>query len=130
MGFNTYPAWYNDVPVDPELGWSWESQIPAVAETIANLSSWMQGTYPGKAFYISELGAGALPGWADQMSGYWTASYAARLLDAGARAVLQDGNWSGIALWQLMDQRTYNGPGSLSRPRAFNNKGVRVFGSP
>ena len=67
---------------------------------------------------------GALPGWTDELGGYWSQSYQARILSAGATRVVQDDRWSGIALWQLMDQRVYNGAEALSRPRAFNNKGT------
>lgn len=114
MGLNTYPAWYSAAPVDPNLGWTWESQIPSVSSTLATFSAWMRTTHADKPFYVSELGAGAIPGWHDQIGGYWTETYAARVIDAGAREVIADGNWSGIAIWQLMDQRTYNGPGSVS----------------
>ena len=113
MGLNTYPAWYTAAAVDPSLGWTWESQVPFVAQTLTTFSEWMQATYPGKPYYVSELGAGSIPGWHDQLSGYWTETYAARILDAGARTVVADSNWSGIALWQLMDQRVYNGPGAV-----------------
>ena len=84
----------------------------------------MGATHPTKPFLVSELGAGAVPGWNDELGGYWSGSYQARILYAGAAHVVADARWSGIALWQLMDQRVYNGVGSLSRPRAFNNKGT------
>ena len=71
----------------------------------------------------AELGAGALPGWVDELGGYWSQSYQARILSAGASRCVGDARWSGVALWQLMDQRVYNGVEALSRPRAFNNKG-------
>lgn len=124
MGLNTYPGWYNAAAIDPAVGWSREPNIALVAETLDAFKSWMAATHPGKPFMVSELGAGAIPGWVDEIGGYWSESYQARLLFAGASHVVHDDAWSGIALWQLMDQRVYNGPGSLSRPRAFNNKGT------
>ncbi len=84
----------------------------------------MATAHSGKPYFVSEVGAGAIPGWRDAMAGYWSEAYQARLLNAAVRAVVGDEACSGVAVWQLMDQRTYNGPGALSRPRSFNNKGV------
>ena len=125
LGFNLYPAWYNPAPGgDPALGWDRAAQLAAVPQALDNLAEWMGATHPGKAFMVSELGAGAVPGWVDELGGYWSQSYQARILSAGASRCVADARWSGIALWQLMDQRVYNGVEALSRPRAFNNKGT------
>jgi beta-glucuronidase len=124
MGLNTYPGWYNAAAVDPAIGWARAPNLALVAEALDAFKAWMAAQHPGKPFMVSELGAGAIPGWQDELGGYWSESYQARLLYAGAAHVVQDDAWSGIALWQLMDQRVYNGAGALSRPRAFNNKGT------
>jgi len=124
LGFNLYPGWYNVAPFDPEVGWDREAQFSYVTSSLDALATWMGTVHAGKPFLVSELGAGALPGWTDELGGYWSQSYQARILSAGATRVVQDDRWSGIALWQLMDQRVYNGAEALSRPRAFNNKGT------
>ena len=124
MGLNTYPGWYTPAAAGAAGGWQRAPNVALVPQTLDAFKAWMAATHPGKPFMVSELGAGAIPGWSDELSGYWTESYQARILFAGAAHVAGDDAWSGIALWQLMDQRVYNGPGALSRPRAFNNKGT------
>ena len=125
MGLNAYPGWYNPAATDPAVGaWQRAPNVALVAEALDAFKSWMSSQHPGKPFMVSELGAGAIPGWHDELGGYWSESYQARILFAGASHVVRDDAWSGIALWQLMDQRVYNGAEALSRPRAFNNKGT------
>ena len=125
LGFNLYPGWYNAAPAgDATQGWDRDIQLAYVRDALDALATWMATAHPGKPFYVSELGAGAIPGWHDEMGGYWSESYQARVLYAGASHVANDTRWSGIALWQLMDQRVYQGAAALSRPRSFNNKGT------
>jgi beta-glucuronidase len=124
LGFNLYPAWYSPAAVDARTGWTWQAQIGAPAVALSAIADWMGVEHPGRPFFVSEVGAGGVPGWRDALAGYWSEAYQARLLSGAVQAVLSDVRWSGVAVWQLFDQRTYNGPEALSRPRAFNNKGV------
>ena len=125
LGFNLYPGWYSEAPgSDASVGWDRAAQLAYVPAALDALAAWMGAQHPGKAFMVSELGAGALPGWVDEAGGYWSQSYQARVLSAGATRAVGDARWSGIALWQLFDQRVYTGTGALGRPRSFNNKGT------
>jgi beta-glucuronidase len=124
LGFNLYPGWYSPAPIDPRTGWTWQPQLAAPAAALNEIAAWMRSAHAGKPFFVSEVGAGGIPGWRDALAGYWSEAYQARLLSASVQTVARDEAWSGVAVWQLFDQRTYNGPESLSRPRGFNNKGV------
>ncbi len=117
-------GWYNTVDVTGNIQEDIEAQVAYVPQALDQIASWMGANHPSVPFFVSEIGAGSVPGWVDQMRGMWTEAYAARLLSAGAQHVVHDPRWSGIALWQLMDQRVYNINGALSRPRSFNNKGT------
>lgn len=123
-GFNLYPGWYSVGPQSGNIQADTASGVALVATDLDALATWMGAAHPTSPFFVSEIGAGSVPGWTDEMGGVWTEAYAGRLLSAAAQTVVRDDRWSGIALWQLMDQRTYNGVGALSRPRAFNNKGT------
>jgi len=75
----------------------------------ARAAHW-QAARPGKpSSHVSELGAGAIPGWHGPGERLLDGDVRAiRVVGAGRAQLVADGNWSGIALWQLMDQRTYN----------------------
>lgn len=126
LGFNTYPGWYTAAPGTPSgnVQADIEANVASVATTLAALAAWMGTAHPAMPFFVSEIGAGSIPGWADEQRGMWTDLYAARIVGAAAAAVLGDARFSGIALWQLMDQRVYNVNSALTRPRSFNNKGT------
>lgn len=122
--FNIYPGWYNVGTITGNIQADIASSVALVESTLDGLATWMTATHPTLPFFVSETGAGSIPGWTDEMHGMWTQAYAARLISASSQICMRDSRWSGIALWQLMDQRVYNINEALSRPRAFNNKGT------
>jgi beta-glucuronidase len=114
VSINCYPGWYVGEIAD----------IPAELDRIvAHLDSTGQA---GKPLIISEIGAGAVPGWRDWNEDRWTEQYQAKLLDAVIRHLfVEQDRACGLSIWQFCDCRTSElGWKALGRPRGFNNKGI------
>ncbi len=110
ISINTYPGWY--------IGGL--SDIPDTIDGI--LTHLENNAIADKPVIISEIGAGAIPGWRDMNYDCWTEQYQARLLEAVIRHLFFDRQRvSGLSIWLYNDFRT---KASLTRPRGFNNKGV------
>lgn len=75
---------------------------------------------------ISEIGAGAIPGWRDWNKARWSEQYQAQLLEVVIKHLFEDRDrYCGLSLWQFGDCRTPElAARILGRPRGFNNKGV------
>lgn len=114
VAINCYPGWYvGEIP-----------DIPAHLDSIvARLDEVGQGNKP---LIISEIGAGAIPGWRDWNGARWTEQYQVELLDMVIRHLfVDDDRTAGISLWQFCDCRTSEaGFKIMRRPRGFNNKGI------
>ena len=110
LGPSAGPGWYTGEMTD----------IPALLDRImAHLDT---GVAAEKPIIISEIGAGAIPGWRDAHNERWTEQYQARLLEAIIRHLFVDRQRvCGLSIWLYNDFRT---PASMGRPRGFNDKGV------
>jgi beta-glucuronidase len=114
VSINTYPGWYHgeieDIP----------SLLDAIVERLAEKG---QGNKP---LIISEIGAGAIPGWRDWNEARWTEQYQVRLLETVIRHLFETSDRAcGLAVWQYCDLRTSESARkALGRPRDFNNKGI------
>lgn len=109
VSMNLYPQWYLDT--DP-------------ADYLQEVFEWIQTTPgKGKPFIVSEIGAGAVPGFFSPASPKWSENRQADILDEQLKAVLSHPACSGVFIWQFADGRV---PDSqfFSRPRCMNNKGV------
>jgi beta-glucuronidase len=114
VSVNCYPGWYRGEIAD----------IPAYLDgVVAHLAKTGHGDKP---LIISEIGAGAVPGWRDWHGCRWTEQYQARLLDAViGHLFVQRDRFSGLSIWQFCDCRSSEMTSRiLGRPRGFNNKGV------
>jgi len=114
VSVNTYPGWYHGEIED----------IPGLLDAIfARLAEMGQGDKP---LIISEIGAGAIPGWRDWNETRWTEQYQVRLLDTVIRHLFETSDRAcGLAIWQYCDLRTsQSARKALGRPRDFNNKGI------
>lgn len=114
VSINCYPGWYgSDIDSIPE-------DIDCI---LTHLDHHGQVTKP---IIISEIGAGAIPGWRDWNAARWSEQYQAKLL----RTVIQHlftnrHRVSGLCLWQFCDCRSSEAVQKiLGRPRGFNNKGI------
>lgn len=110
ISINTYPGWYTG-----EL-----DEIPTELDRLmAHLDA---GAAAHKPILISEIGAGAIPGWRDAHQGRWTEQYQAQLLEIIIRHLfVTRGRVCGLSIWLYNDFRS---PDSIWRPRGLNDKGV------
>jgi len=113
ISFNCYPGWYT----------ASLAEMPQYIDGI--LEHIDQSGFRDKPVILSEIGAGAVPGFRDWNASYWSEEYQARLLDQVLRCCRSRPRLSGVAVWQFTDCRT-GGPAerALRRPRGFNNKGI------
>lgn len=118
VSINQYPGWY---PADPNLERPLSEIDPLIDRLLAHLAAAGQGDKP---FIISEMGAGAIYGWRDELEAHWSEQYQAAYLDILCRRVVSDPRIAGLAIWQFCDCRTYSDGHALGRPRSFNNKGT------
>lgn len=111
---NTYPGWYfGDI-----------AGIPAELDRIAaHVDALGHGDKP---LVISEIGAGAVPGWNDANRSLWTEDYQAELLTTVVDHILEaQDRISGLAIWVLGDFKTTEHRAMLlTRPRGVNDKGL------
>lgn len=112
IAINTYPGWYfHTIDEIPEF----------LGKIEARLDETGQG---GKPLIISEIGAGAIPGWRDWNESRWTEQYQSRLLHTTIDYMFRrSARYTGLAIWLFGDARTGDDK-ALGRPRQFNNKGV------
>lgn len=110
VSINIYPQWYHNTPIPEAL----EKKL---SETGVN-----QGE--GKPLIISEIGAGAIPGYHDPFGeAKWSEERQASILRSQIETVLAQPGCSGVFLWQFADVRVDESWFS-NRPRTMNNKGI------
>ncbi|MBO5055455.1 MAG: hypothetical protein J6C64_03740 [Lachnospiraceae bacterium] len=109
VSLNIYPLWYHDA--EPE-------------EYLKEVYHWIQETPGnGKPFLVSEIGAGAIPGYITHNDVRWSENRQAEILERQLSAVLGFADASGVFIWQFCDCRVPDS-GFYGRPRCMNNKGV------
>jgi beta-glucuronidase len=114
VSVNTYPGWYFG-----GLG-----DIPAELDRIAAHVD--AAGHADKPLVISEIGAGAVPGWNDQFGSLWTEDYQTALLTTVVDHVLEgQDRISGLGIWVMGDfTTTAHREMALKRPRGVNDKGL------
>ncbi|MFP4107038.1 MAG: glycoside hydrolase family 2 protein [Phycisphaerae bacterium] len=112
---NCYPGWYRN-------------DISEIGEELDKFMAWPdEEGHSDKPMMISEIGAGALPGWRDWHEQRWTEQYQVRYLQEVINHLLGGGTdrACGLCIWQFGDIRTSETPGMMrGKPRGFNNKGL------
>jgi beta-glucuronidase len=114
ISINCYPGWYG-------------SEIDSIPEDIDRIITHIDNNgYHEKPIIISEIGAGAIPGWRDWNGARWSENYQAKLINTVIKYLFSDRNRvCGLSLWQFCDCRVSEAVQKiLGRPRGFNNKGV------
>lgn len=116
VSINHYPGWYKGDVAD----------IPAELDRIIAQVAASDAASANKPLILSELGAGAIPGWEDPHNGRWTETYQATVLEAAIEHLFTTRrDVTGLAIWQYCDVRTTEFvETALKRPRGFNNKGI------
>lgn len=109
VSMNIYPLWYHDSPAE---------------EYLAQVYEWVQ-TAGGadKPFLVSEIGAGAIPGYHAPGNPRWSEERQAEILHAQLEAVLGNRDTAGVFIWQFCDCRVPD-VCFRDRPRCMNNKGI------
>lgn len=111
VAFNTYPGWYHG---------GLDSAEPTAAGLVKNVRGSKLPGVKNKPIFISEFGAGALPGFNDLRCPKWSEDYQAKVLDADLAVFLHHPDIAGAAIWQFCDVRCTAG---AINPREMNNKG-------
>ena len=76
-----------------------------------------------KPVIISEIGAGALPGFEHYKPIKWSLSYQAELLERLISHIHKNSIFTGVCTWQFCDIRASQCRWT-DRPRGYNNKGI------
>jgi beta-glucuronidase len=118
ISVNSYPGWY----VHDNEKYRPLDEISMMIEKIEK--HLVDQGFTDKPFILSEIGAGAIYGWRDQLAVHWSEEYQADYLSEVCNKVINDDHISGLAIWHFADCRTYSSGRALFRPRAFNNKGI------
>jgi beta-glucuronidase len=110
VSINTYPGWY-------------VGEISEIPDRLEEIFAFLDDNLPSpKPVIISEIGAGAIPGWHDSNKGRWTEEYQAQLLEDVINFLFfKKKRVSGLSVWLFNDFRTKS---SVGRPRGYNNKGL------
>ena len=115
LSFNTYPGWYTSFEkanaicdIEPEL------------RDLAKYAN--RKDLKNKPLIIGEIGAPGIIG--DHSGARWSEDYQADLIETVMREFFRNKRYTGVALWQYCNIRTYITDGFLTRPRGFNNKGL------
>lgn len=118
ISVNRYPGWYAANTDEPRpLG-----EIEAEMNRLLNVLD--KRGFGDRPLLISEIGAGAIPGWHDVFRVHWSEEYQADYLQETCRVILNHPEILGLAVWHFSDCRTYASSRALGRPRSLNNKGV------
>ncbi len=118
ISVNNYPGWYAPAEAGTR---PLNTIVPHVDRILDHLAETGHGDKP---MIVSEIGAGAMYGWRDPLRAHWSEEYQADLLAVVCEKFAADDRITGLALWQFCDGRTYSDSRALTRPRAFNNKGL------
>ena len=110
VSWNIYPGWYLQ---------------ESPADFLARLLQWPDDHGGAeKPVIISEIGAGAIPGYHDPFRrAKWSEERQADILTDQLRAVLDNERITGVYVWQFADVPV-DESWAFSRPRTMNNKGV------
>lgn len=118
ISVNRYPGWYASNPDLPRPLKEIEAEMDRLLKSLAKRG------FGNRPVLISEIGAGAIPGWHDTFHVHWSEEYQADYVRESCRVILGNPEFLGLAVWHFSDCRTYASARALCRPRSLNNKGV------
>lgn len=120
IAMNIYPGWiggHKDYTT-PSIKWI-EGRVNSIAE-FTNREDLRH-----KPFILGEIGACGLYGCHDRADAQWSEEFQAGYFAEAIRAVFANPRYSGIALWQFFDTRSFvNGGEVRVKPRGFNCAGL------
>ena len=110
-GINCYPGWYT-------------GELKDISEFLKYVADdFARRGLDKKPLIISEIGAGAIPGFTHQWPVKWSEDYQAELLDAVLGDLKGQDSFAGVCIWQYCDMLAEPSI-QLFRPRGYNNKGI------
>lgn len=107
--WNIYPYWY---------------VTDTASELVEGLNNYVkEKTGEFKPFLVTEIGAGAIPGFRSPSLEKWSEERQAKILHDQLTEVLSHERCIGVYIWQYCDVRVHE-EWSMKRPRTMNNKGI------
>ncbi len=119
ISMNCYPGWFQDITDSHTLASDLiEPHIKALGEFYS------RPEFSGKPLLVSEIGACGMYGVHDRNLAQWSEEFQADFMRESVRAILDNKNWCGFALWQFCDSRSYQRGQVRGKPRGFNLAGL------
>lgn len=122
VSINVYPGWFSHIKDwhKPSSAWI-EACMEEYASGLGNRTD-----VTDKPMIVSEIGCCGLYGCHDRAHAQWSEEYQADYFAEACRCILDNPRYAGIALWQLIDTRSYVNAGTdvRGKPRGFNCAGV------
>lgn len=119
ISMNCYPGWFADITDSHTLA---SELIPPHLKQIADFYS--QQKFGGKPILITEIGACGVYGVRDRNLAQWTEDFQADFMRKSVRAIHKNPAFSGYALWQFCDSRSYQRGQIRGKPFGFNLAGL------
>ncbi len=120
ISINPYPGWISECD-----DWT-RNNLIAIEPAIRRLTEYFnKAQYVDKPLFISEIGACGIYGVHSRERAQWSEEFQADYFEAAVDAVLSNPRYCGIALWQMIDCKSYINSGQIrSKPRGFNCAGL------
>jgi beta-glucuronidase len=111
VSLNIYPGWYGT-----------DNKVEGACRIRPRLEE-LAEKFKEKPLLVSEIGVSGIAG--DHSGFRWSEEFQERYIEEVLSVILENKRYTGVALWQFCDSRTYlETDHFLMRPRGFNNKGL------
>jgi beta-glucuronidase len=120
ISINPYPGWISECD-----DWTRNNMV-AVDPAIRRYAEYFsKAQYSGKPLLVSEIGACGIYGIRSRERVQWSEEYQSDYFEEAIDAILGNSRYCGIALWQMIDCKSYVNSGQIRcKPRGFNNAGL------
>ncbi len=119
VSFNFYPGWFSD------LSWDYSSFTP-IKPALDRLAAFAdREDLKDKPLIMSEIGTTALYGLRDPGMAQWSEDFQSHYLETVLDAVFANPRFTGIAIWQFGDAKSYVNVGEIrGKVRGYNCAGL------
>ncbi len=120
ISINSYPGWFAGSEA------CHQNCVDTIRPEVNRLAEvFSRPEYADKPLIMSEIGACALWGYHDFGRAQWSEEFQADYFGEASRAVIENRRYAGLALWQMVDSKSYvNTGGVRGKPRGFNCAGL------
>lgn len=119
ISLNAYPGWCSDIQ---------DARTPAanlIGPHLKRLADfYSKPEFDGKPILMSEIGVCALRGFRDRASAPWSEEFQSEYILEAVKQITADPRFSGYALWQFCDSRSFQTGQVRVKPRGFNCAGL------